>query len=255
MRVVVTALNFAERPAQLPQRVRDGHRDQDGARQPDRQRGDRQQQDRRDQPFRGRGEDLELAGDQREHDGENWHAGGQHPRQDLAQDDARGAEVLGYTAAQRGHRDRTQHALRLQIPDDRRGGGAESGGNRDDRRRLAGHRPAGDDEHHRAQEPVGHVDDRAVKGHLQRTRAGHFGGGRVAVAQQRLAALPAHYRDQQPQAQIGRDGERDEQVGQEDREVERGQVLQLDAVLGRQPEAQKAQYEQRADDVGLQHAE
>ena len=38
-----------------------------------------------------------------------------------------------------------------------------------------------------------------------------------------------------------------EQIAQEDRQVEGGQVLQLDAVLGRQPEAQEAQHEQRAD--------
>ena len=66
--VVVAALHFAEGPAQLAQRVGDRHRHQHGAGQPDHQRGDRQQQDRRGEPFGGRGEDLELAGHQRQHD-------------------------------------------------------------------------------------------------------------------------------------------------------------------------------------------
>ena len=104
-------------------------------------------------------------------------------------------------------------------------------------------------------QPVRHADDRAVERHLQRAGARHLGGGGITVAEQGVTALPAHHRDQQPQAQVGRDGERHEQVAEEDRQVEGGQVLQLDAILGWQPEAQEAQHEQGADDVGLQHAE
>ncbi len=49
--------------------------------------------------------------------------------------------------------------------------------------------------------------------------------------------------------------EQDDHDADEDRQVDRGQVLQLDAVLGRQAVAQEAQHEQAADDVGLQHAQ
>ena len=103
--------------------------------------------------------------------------------------------------------------------------------------------------------PVGDVDHRAVERHLQRAGAGQLGVGRVAVAEQHVAALPAHDRDQQPQAQVRGDGERNEQEAEEDGQVERGQVLQLDAVLGRQAEPEEAEHEQCADDVGLQHAQ
>ncbi len=96
---------------------------------------------------------------------------------------------------------------------------------------------------------------RAVERHPQRPGAGQLGDGRVACGEQRVAALPADDGNQQPQAYIGAHGEGHEQIGQEDRQVQGGQILQLDAVLGRQPEAQEAQHEQGADDVGLQHAE
>ena len=88
VRVVVAALHFAERPAQLAQRVGDRHRDQHRARQPDHQRGDGQQQDRGVEPLGGCGQDLELAGHQRQHDRQDRHAGGQHPGQHLALDHA-----------------------------------------------------------------------------------------------------------------------------------------------------------------------
>ena len=154
VRVVVAALHFAQRPAQLAQRVGDRHRHQHGAGQPDHQRGDGQQQDRRGQPVGGRGEDLELARHQRQHDRQDRHAGGQHPGQHLAQDDAGRAEVLRNAAAQCGHRHGPQHPLGLQVADDRRRGRAQRGGHRDDGRRLAGDRPAGDDEDDGAQAPV-----------------------------------------------------------------------------------------------------
>ncbi|PRC61205.1 hypothetical protein C6A85_11315, partial [Mycobacterium sp. ITM-2017-0098] len=38
----------------------------------------------------------------RQHDGEQRHAGGQHPREDLAQDHSRRTEVLRHPTAQRG---------------------------------------------------------------------------------------------------------------------------------------------------------
>ena len=53
VRVVVAALDFAQRPAQLAQRVGDGHRHQHGAGQTDQQRGDGHDQDRRGQPLGG----------------------------------------------------------------------------------------------------------------------------------------------------------------------------------------------------------
>ena len=105
---------------------------------------------------------------------------------------------------------------------------------------MAGDRPAGDDEDDGAQAPVDATDERAVERHLQRSGAGQLGGRGVVVGQQAVAALPAHHRDQQPQAQIRADGERHEQVAQEDGQVERRQILQLDAVLGRQPETEEA---------------
>ena len=55
VRVVVTALHFAQRPAQLAQRVGDRHRDQHRAGQPDHQREDGEQQDRRVEPLGGCG--------------------------------------------------------------------------------------------------------------------------------------------------------------------------------------------------------
>ena len=182
--VVVAALHFAERPAQLAQRVGDRHRDQHRARQPDDQRGDGQQQDRGVEPLGGCGEDLELAGHQGQHDRQDRHAGGQHPRQHLALDDAGRAEVLRDAAAQGGDGDGPQHALGLQVADDRGGGGAEGGGDGDDGRRLAGDRPAGDDEDDRAQAPVRDADHRPVERHLQRPDAGQLGDGGVAVAEQ-----------------------------------------------------------------------
>ena len=110
--VVVAALHLAERPAQLAQRVGDGHRHQDGAGQTDHQGGDREQQDRRGEPFGGGGQNLELAGHQGEHNREDGHAGGQHPRQHLAQDDAGRVESLRYPAAQGGDGDGPQARAR-----------------------------------------------------------------------------------------------------------------------------------------------
>ena len=233
VRVVVAALYLAECPAQLPQRVGDRHRHQHGAGQPDDQRDDRQQQDRGDQPVGGRGQHLELAGHQREHDGQHRHARGQHPGQHLAQDHPGRPEVLRYAAAQRRHGDGPQHTLGLQVADDRGGRRAQTRRHRHHRGRFGGHRPARHDEHHRAEQPVRRADQRAVERHLQRPHPGDLGLGGVPVAQQRLPALPAHHRDQHAQRQIGRDRERDEQVAEEDGQVVGGQVLQLDAVLGR----------------------
>ncbi len=231
--VVVTSLHFAQRPTQLAQWIGDRHRHQHRARQTDQQRGDGQHQDRRDQPVGRSGENLKLARYQCQHDRQDRHAGGQHPGQHLAQDDAGRAIVLRHPTAKCGDRDGPQHPFGLQIADDRRRGRAQRGCHGDDRCRTACDRPTGDDEDDGAQAPVGDADDGAVVRHLQRAGAGQLGGGGVAGGEQGVAPLPAHHRDQQPQADEGADGEGEEQVAQKDGEVERRQVLKLDAVLRR----------------------
>ena len=256
VRVVVTALHLAQGPPQLAQRVGDGHGDQDVAGQADGQRGDRQQQDGGVELVVLGDEGRVLTGQPGHDDRQQRHTRRQHPGQHLALDDAGGPEVLGHTVAQRGDRDGPQHALRLQVTDDRGGGGAERAGHGDERRRAAGHRPAGDDEDHRAEEPVPDADQRPVVRHLEGPGAGQLGErGVVCVAVQGVAPLPADHGDQQPQTQPRRHDERDEQDGQEHCQIHRRQVLQLDAVFGRQTEPQEAQNEQCADDVGLQQAQ
>ena len=146
MCVVIATLDFAERPTQLAKRIGDRHRDKDRAGQADEQCGDGHDQDRCRQLVCGCGEELELAGHQGQHDRQHGNAGGQHPRQDHPQDDACGAVVLRDTAAQGGHGDRAQHALRLQVADDRGGGGAEGRRDSHNGRSVAGDRPTGDDE-------------------------------------------------------------------------------------------------------------
>ena len=199
MGVVVAALHLAERPAQLAQWVRDGHRDQQGAREPDHQRRDGQQQDGRGESVGAGGEDPEFAAHQREHNRQYRHAGGEHPGENLAQDDTCCVIVLRHAAAQGRNGDRPKDALRLQIADDRGGGGAQCGGDGNHRCGLTGHRPAGDDEHHRPQQPVDSADQRAVEGHFEPPHPGLFGFRRVMITEQQVASLPAHDRDEHAQ--------------------------------------------------------
>ena len=111
--VVVPALDLAERPAQLTQRVGDRHRGEDVAGQADQQCRDGHQQDRREQAVGGNLQQGELSGDDGQHDHQQRHTGGQRPGQQQAQHDAGAPETHRRSAAQRGHRHRPQHPLGL----------------------------------------------------------------------------------------------------------------------------------------------
>ncbi|SON60146.1 hypothetical protein MSIMFI_01639 [Mycobacterium simulans] len=170
--VVVAALHLAQRPAELAQWVGDRHGHQQGAGRPDAQRRQRQQQDGIEQRLRCCMYQRHLVGAHGQHDRQQWHGGGQHPRQHQPQDDAACLHVFRHTAAQRGDSDRPQDALRLQVADDCGGRGAQGRGDRHDGRSVTGHRPAGDDKHHAADGPRRHAGQRAVERHPQRAAAG-----------------------------------------------------------------------------------
>lgn len=99
---------------------------------------------------------------------------------------------------------------------------------------------AGDDNFDGPETPVQARVKGSVERHPQGTRAGQLGDRRIAVGKQRVAALPDDQR-WQPQRQVRADRERQKRVAQERREVGGEQILQLDAVLGRQAEPQEAE--------------
>ena len=165
--VVVAALHLPERPPELAQRVGDRHRREHIAGQADDQRRDGHQQNRCEQSV-GRGVhhgQPQLAGRDRHDDHEQRDTGGEHPGQDQPQHHAGPAEVLRHTLAKCGHRDRPQHPFGLQVADDRGSGGAGQGGHGQFGGGVARDRPAGADEHDRADHPQHDADRRSVGGH------------------------------------------------------------------------------------------
>ena len=158
VRVVVSALHFAQRPPQLPQRVGDRHGGQDVGGQSDRQGGQCHQQDGGEVAVGGSPQQGELVGDDGQHDHQQRHTGGQHPGQDKPQHHAAAAEILRNPAAQCLDGNGPQHPFGLQVADDGRCGGTEQRRHCDDRRRPAGDRPTHDDENNRPEQPVGDRD-------------------------------------------------------------------------------------------------
>ena len=77
-----------------------------------------------------------------------------------------------------------------------------------------------------------------------------IGRGRIRLAQQVVAALPAEYRHQELQAHHPAGNDQDDEREPEDRQVEGRQVLELNTVLGRQAVAQEAQREEAAEARG-----
>ena len=197
-----------------------------------------------------------LVAADRHHDRQDRHSGGQHPGQQRAQNDPGRMDLLRHALAQGRDGDRPQHPLGLQVADDRRCCGAQRGGDGDHRRRVAGDRPDRDDEDRPADQPVDRADDGPVERHLQRTRARLLGRDGVGVGEQSvaIAPLPTEHRHQQPQADERPKSEGQEQNCAEHGQIRLRQVLNHHPVLGWQAEPQKSEHEQRADDVGLQHA-